>query len=123
MGSAGNPPALLLVHTREKPTQEEQAQQAVPRGHTEAGAESGAEGAQSETQTQESRSTPCFLTSSRPAGVGTQRPAGFSQNQPWGQGRGQPRAIEIPAPTPLHVCLFCVYRDNSALTPLCLGFR
>lgn len=88
MGSAGRPPALLLARTREKPTQEEQARPAVPRGHTEAGAESAVEGAQSETQNQESRSTPCFLTSAlRPVGVGTQRPAGFSQKPALGAGK------------------------------------
>lgn len=83
----------------EKPTQEEQAQLAVPGGHTEAGAESSAEDAQAETQNQESRSMPSFLTSVlRPAGVGTQRPAGFSQKPALGAGKRTAPRYRNPRP-------------------------
>lgn len=74
----------------EKPTLEEQAQLAVPGGHTEAGAESSAEGAQSETQNQESRSTPSFLTSA-PCGCGNSAASWvFTETSPGGREEDSP---------------------------------
>lgn len=92
----------------EKPTQEEQARRQFPEVTQRLGQSPVLRAPNPKPRTKKAEARPAF--SPAPAlrvwELGGQ--LGFHRNQPWGQGRGQPRAIEISAPTPLDVRLFCV---------------